>query len=280
MVKRILTALIGILLLIVPVCALAAENVTDDSHLFTREQTEQMKEIINRIRDRYKIDAVILTTDKVPKNRSENTHEQTADYADEYFDKNGFGIGPERDGALFLIDMNNRLPYISTSGVMIDYLDDKRINEAMRYADKYLQVQDFGSATIQVLEYFEKALMNGIREGHFRYDEKTGERLSGIYNKLTTGELIAALAAGTAAGAALFVIILAKYRLKFRTYRFSKATQSSVELSVNEKTFLRESVSRVHVSSGSGGHGHGGGGSGVHISSGGGTHGGGAGRHF
>ena len=279
MVKRITAALLGLLIILLTVSALAAEHVEDRSRLFAPEQITEMNAIITRIRDKYKIDAAVLTTGEVPKNKSESTSEHTADFADEYFDKNGFGIGPEHDGVLFLIDMNNRLPYISTKGIMIDYLDDARLNEAFREADKYLQTHDYGHATVRVLEFFEKVLENGIRQGHFRYDDKTGERLPGLYNRLTAGELVLALIVGVAAGMILYFSVFLKYRLKFRTYRFSKATQSSVELSANDKTFIRESVSRTHVSSGSGG-GKSGSGSGVHFSSGGGLHGGGAGRHF
>ena len=39
-------------------------------------------------------------------------------------------------------------------------------------------------------------MTEGIEEGSFRYDAETGERLSGLYNKLTTGEFIFSVGAG------------------------------------------------------------------------------------
>ena len=38
------------------------------------------------------------------------------DYADDYYDYNGFGCGEDRDGALLLISMEPRYVYISTCG--------------------------------------------------------------------------------------------------------------------------------------------------------------------
>lgn len=276
-------ALLMCLLLLLPAVSLAGAPVIDECRLFTDGEIARMEQLIEEIRQKYRMDAVVLTTEKVPDNRSSYSEEQTMDYADEYFDRNGYGLGQDRDGLLYLIDMNNRVSYLSTSGIMIDYISDNRREELLDAADTYLYQGKYGQAAIALLEKLKGILGKGIEEGHFRYDDVTGERLTGIYNRLTKSEMLAAAAAGVAIAALMYGMVAARYGLKRETYRFDKQTQSSVHYTRDEKTFLRQHVTRTHISSGGGGGsrsgGGGGHGSGVHISSGGGTHGGG-GHHF
>lgn len=275
--------LLCLLVLLLPGMSFAATQVIDESGLFSADEIAQMEELISSIQDTYQMDAVVLTTDKVPNNRSSQAEEETMDYADEYFDRHGYGWGEDRAGLLYLIDMNNRVSYVSTNGVMIDYIDDDRLEELLNAADSYLYQGQYGKAAIALLQKLRSILSRGIEEGHFRYDTVTGERLSGIYNKLTGSETVLAAVAGLGAAALLYASVAAKYGLKKETYRFNKQTQSDVLLTRDEKTFLRQHVTRTRISSGSGGGGSRGGGhsggSGVHISSGGGSHGGG-GHHF
>ena len=257
-------------------------RVVDLCGLFTEDEIGWLEEKIVFIREMYGMDCAVITSRQVPDNRSYNTEEATRAYADAWYEEHGYGEGEDRAGLLYLIDMNNRLPYISTAGVMIDYISDKRLNQLLDTVDPYLQQGKYGSSAQALLDKLESILAKGIEEGHFRYDSATGERLTGLYNKLTTGEI---LVAGIAALAVMSVVGFsnwARYNLKRSTYHFNKDTQSSVNMTQDEKTFLRQHVSRTHISSGSrGGGGHGGGcGSGVHFSSGGMSHGGGGGRHF
>lgn len=46
------------------------------------------------------------------------------EYADDYYDYNGYGFGPEKDGILFLISMEERDWYISTTGFGITAVTD------------------------------------------------------------------------------------------------------------------------------------------------------------
>jgi uncharacterized protein len=123
----------------------------------------------------------------------------------------------------------------------------------------------------------------GRDEGSFRYDEVTGERLSGYYNTLTTGELGVATLAGGGVALAVFLSISGSYSLKGSTYTYDRNGNSSITFTRDEEAFVRQFSRRTprntgtHGASGSGGHRSGG--SGVHRSSGGRSHGGG-GRRF
>ncbi len=49
-------------------------------------------------------------------------------YADDYFDENGYGIGSQYDGALFILDYIGREMAISTSGYGITVFTDYGID--------------------------------------------------------------------------------------------------------------------------------------------------------
>ncbi len=274
--------LLAVLMLMMTPAALAAEAVLDNCGLFTDSEIAEMETLIGEIREKYQMDAAVLTSRSVPYNSSSDSEDQTQAYADDYYDQNGYGMGADGAGILYLIDMKNRVLYLSTKGIMIDYISDNRLEKLLDTAYKYAAKGEYGRSAIRVLEQLQTILSRGIEEGHFRYDDVTGERLTGIYNKLTGGEMILAGILGGGVMAIVYFSVAAKYGLKRRTYRFNRDTQSSVALSKDEKTFLRQHVTRTHIPQGGGGRGGGGGGgrgSGVHMSSGGSFHGGG-GRHF
>ena len=277
--------LLAILLLLCTVCLSASAlaelpMVIDDAGLFTEAEIGQMETIITRIRNTYQIDAVVLTT-----RLSSMSDSALQDYADRYFEDNGYGLGSDASGFLFMIDMGNRYYHISTSGVMIDYLNDRRRDKVQEAVIEEMQDGNYAQAAIVCLGRMEIILQEGIEEGTFRYDSETGERLSGLYNALTLTELLVSLLAGAGAALLLILAVLGRYSLKSSTYHFDRATQSGVELTVDQERFLRRTVTRIKdpppSSGGSGGGGGGGGGRGsaVHVSSGGGSHGGGGG-HF
>ena len=275
MMKRILCLAAAMLLL--PCLALAGEMVADDAGLFTQAEIRQMEEIITRIRDNYQMDAVVVTS-------TAPGYNDTQDFADLYYERGGYGLGDDKAGLLYLIDMRNRVPCISTSGVMIDYITDSRLEELFDCSYDQLAAGQYGQSTITLLNRLESFLRKGRQEGSFRYDTETGKRLSGIYNALTGGEMLVAALAGLAVAAVLFLTVRSRYSLKGGVYRYDLAGNTSCQLTKDDEVFLRQDVIRTRNApppqSGGGGHSGGGMGSSVHTSSSGGSHGGGVGRGF
>lgn len=278
MVKRIVCLLL--LLLMLPIAALANPMVVDDAGLFSVFEINDMEEIIQRIEAEYQMDIVILTTRDVPVTYSDAVIQ---DYADMYFDNNGYGLGEDRAGLLYMIDMTNRAPCISTSGVMIDYITDYRLETLFNVSYDRLAEGNYGRAAVALLNYLERFLQQGREEGSFRYDAATGQRLSGLYNALTPMEMLIAAVVGLGATLVMFLSINGSYNLKGGTYRYDASANASCNMTANDETFIRESVNvmRHTTSSGSSGGGvRSGRGSSVHRSSGGRSHGGGVGRRF
>lgn len=98
-------------------------KIYDDADLLTSEEETQLKVKIDAFIDKYNMDMVIVTTND---NSSSGT---TQDYAQDFYDYNGFGIGKTKDGILLLIDRTygyNDLRIVTTGEAILIY-DDIRI---------------------------------------------------------------------------------------------------------------------------------------------------------
>lgn len=280
MVKKLLPIMIVLLLL--PVIVLADAQVIDKANLFAAGEVSRMNEIIARIEDRHQVDMVVLTTYDVPDDYSESMW-RIRDYADDYYDNGGYGMGPDFSGMLILLDMNNRAIWLSTGGVMIDCITDMREEDIIDRAYSSLSYGRYGDAIIAALSRVEYYMDKGRQEGSFRYDEASGERLSGYFNTLTGAELGIAALVGGGAALVIFLSVNGSYSLHGSTYSYDRASNSTVVLTRDDEVFVRQFTQRTprHTPTSSGGSGGGmrSGGSGVHRSSGGRSHGGG-GRRF
>ncbi len=103
------------------------KQIVDDADLLTDSQEEQLLTEIESIRTDYSFDVVLHTTNSIG-------NKTIADYADDYYDYNGYGIGENRDGLLFMINMNNgeegnRDFYTSTCGFGITAFPDSAIKD-------------------------------------------------------------------------------------------------------------------------------------------------------
>lgn len=263
--------------------ALADTQVQDDAGLFTADEIAEISAICDRIESAYQVDMFVLTSQDVPSG-------QTTAYADDYFDYNGLGMGDDRAGMLYLIDMHNRQCWISTRGVMIDYITDEREEGILDAGWDEMLDKEYGQSVIKVLKQTEKYLKQtekylkqGRTSGQFRYDEVTGRRLTELYepeNMLTGMEILIAAIAGLAVMGIFIASVSGKYNLKGSTYSYDLNGLASVKLSRNDSHFVREHVTRVkHPDPPSSSHGGSSHGSGTHVSSSGATHGGG-GRSF
>ena len=278
MVKKLMAFL---LILLLPLTALAEGQVIDNANLFTAADVSAMNSIIARIEKEHQVDIVVLTTYDVPKDYSESMW-RTRDYADDFYDNGNYGMGEDFSGMLILLDMNNRVMWLSTGGVMIDYITDMREEDILDRAYSYLAYGDYGNAMIAALNRVEHYMNKGREEGTFRYDEATGQRIGGIYNALTTAEIGLAVLAGGVAALIMFMSVSGSYNLAGSTYSYDLNANSDMQLTQDDEVFVRQFHRRtLRNTGGSGGMGGGSrsGGSGVHHSSSGRSHGGG-GRRF
>lgn len=145
----------------------SVQRVFDDAELLTAEEIEQLEEQIIPLQKLMGMDVVLVTT-------ADTGGKDSMNYADDYYDYGGFGVGKNANGVLFLIDMDNREIYISTSGAMIRFLTDTRIDKMLDREIVYMKRSDYFGTMKQFLTDVEGYYREGIPNGQYNYDIKTG----------------------------------------------------------------------------------------------------------
>ena len=177
--------------------------------------------------------------------------------------------------------MDDRYHYLSTTGAMIDYMTDARIENAIDEVTRYLSGGAYAQGASQMISIVRQYVRSGISEGQYRYDVVTGQQLTARHKALTKNEILLALVIGFVVCLIYVACVKSRYSLKGSTYHYSYQDNGFMKLTGQEDTYLRTTTTRMRKPDppeNTGSHG-GGGGSGVHTSSGGTSHGGGGG-HF
>lgn len=93
------------------------DRVVDNANLIDSDEEKELLDKLNEISERQKCDVVIVTIKSLE-------NKTATEYADDFFDYNGYGIGDSRDGILFLVSSDNRKWAISTHGYGITAFTD------------------------------------------------------------------------------------------------------------------------------------------------------------
>ena len=250
--------------------------VYDHADLLTIEEEEELQSYAEVMNDIWKMNFLVITTDDAEGKSS-------MEYADDFYDAQ-FPEESEIDGVAYLIDMDHREIYLSTSGLAIRYLTDERIDIILDAAFECVADGDYYGTFKAFFDESERFFYEGIPEDQYNYDVNTGE--ADYYQepmKLTFGEFLFAFAAALIPAVLTVVFIKAKYQLKFEDFHYNAYTDSEVQLSVKSDRLVNKFIThrRIPQNNHSSGGSRGGGGSrsSVHTSSSGRSHGGG-GRSF
>lgn len=251
--------------------AYASESSIDDqASLFTEEQISELNAQITPIETKTKASVFIVTT-------NDNSTDPTK-YADYYMlDR----IGKNQNGITFYIDMKQRKFIVSTSGNMIDYMTDARIDAMNDLIGTEMGNGNYFSSAETFLNETSTYFDQGVPSNHYRVDADTGKVT--YYKSLTQTEILIAILGALAISILFFILIVSKYKLKFGQYTYPFKEKSSLQLSTKRDTLVNSftttrRIPRNNSNHGSGGGFGGGGGSTTH-NTGGGTFGGG-GRSF
>ncbi len=225
-------------------------KVVDEADLLTSSEEAELEQKVQALVDKYQMDIVLVTV------RSLGGKSYEA-YADDYFDYNGYGIGSKRSGVLFLLSMEDRDLYISTSGEAIDALSDRDINGLLSKASDELADNEFYEAFNSYLNALEAKLK--------------------VYRRGIWGQLPKMLLIGLLIGVVVGGIVLLVLRSQMRTAKPQSGAKEYIvpgtyALRQRQDVFLYSQVRKVRrseTSSGSGG------GTSTHRSSSGRIHGGG-----
>ncbi len=251
MLKSLLLTLCVLIGLVGTDAAAQSVRVFDQANLLTPAQIADLEKKIATFRDAYALDLAVVTTAKTDGKTSRA-------YADDFYDTNDFGTGPEKNGFLLLIDMKNRQIYISTAGSAIRTFTDRRIDA--------------------ILDRQYPSVKSGDYYGAFAVAIETAATMLDTDKNAVFRRFLASIAIGISTALIATVVVSLRYRRPFRPVDLNERLVCSMTLTQHSDTFRdTRTTSRTieRKSSGSGG----GGGSSTHTSSSGRTHGGG-GRSF
>lgn len=241
------------------------QKIYDQAQLFSDYETTIIEDAINKFEKTANMEAIVVTTD-------EAHGKTTRDYADDFFDQHQFGFGPEYDGILVLIDLNQRTYWISTHGRSIKLFTDSRIEQLLDHSESAMRNGDYANAATTILAEATKYAND------YRYDEQTHAFKK--VHRIVWYEGLVAVGLALVAGIGTFFSVFASYNLKRSTYNYSYRDNGQLKLTTNEDSLVNTAVTTRYIPPRSNkGGGGGGGGSSTHRSSGGSTHGGG-GRGF
>lgn len=287
--KRTLSALIlsfGLLFsLAMAVSAETPDLVVDQIDLLTDQEEQALTEKAAAFQAEYGMDVVIVTNQSL----GSKTPEQ---YADDYYDYNGYGY----DGVLFLLSMEYRDWYISTSGDGIYAITDYGIEKLgdvvvphLKNGNYYKAFDAFLDALVPYFDQFKTGtpidgradesgdFYIGTQEEVVHYEDRNTPSLGSRILHGLPGSIVLGLVAATVS---LLIMRSSMNTKKKQTAAKVYMQEHSYDLFQRRDTFLYSNTvkTRIQESSSSGGSSHSGGGSSTHHSSSGRSHGGGGGK--
>lgn len=141
------------------------EKVYDFAELLSDNEEEKLLKEINAYINKYHIDLAVVTI-------SSNNKNSPQEYADDFYDYNSFGKGNNRDGILFLIDMQNREIYMTTTGNAIKMYNDHRIDFVLDKVHEKMTEKKYYQATSEYIDIISKYASLGLPSSKDRKIEK------------------------------------------------------------------------------------------------------------
>ena len=235
----------------------ANEKIYDFAELLTEEEEKQLYDKVKEFIANTNLDLAIVTI---------NTHvkDSTQEYADDFYDYNDFSI----DGLAFVIDMQNRIFYISTAGKAMLYYDDYRIEYILSALDQEMYNHEYFNACNTLISQLTEYYNHGFSDNADKY-VVIGTQ---IYRK--TPYLLLSIIAVVSATIGTLILALRNKKIKLATNSNDYFDNKSFEITKDTKEFISSNTSRVYIPpADSGGGGSSGGG--FHSGSSGASHGGG-----
>ena len=133
------------------------------------DEEERLNRKLQKIKDKYGFDAVVVTTDSF-------NGMSARDYADDFYDYSQYS----KDGILFVLNMTERTWYVSTKGKGIDYFTDYGIDAIFEEMAEDLSDGKYYDAFVIYADRVEKYVVNGM-QGNVA-DVGNEEKSFGVFN--------------------------------------------------------------------------------------------------
>lgn len=245
-------------------------RLVDDAGLLTESEFSLLEEKFNSLSEELNFDIVVVTVDGLD-------GKSPMDFADDYYDYNGYGYGANHDGCLFLISMEERDWYISTTGYGITAITDYGIDYIESAVVPYLSSGDYYGA----FNEFAETVVDFVVEARNGSAYDIDNMIDGYNpNERSTGDKIKTVLICIAAGLIISLIVTFGIKRSYtKAVHFNRDARNylvpgSLNMTGSYDNFLYSNVTKVRIQSESSS----GGGSSTHVSSSGTSHGGGGGK--
>ena len=141
-----------------------AQRVFDEANILSAEEEEKIENEIIEFQKDTAIDFAFLSTQKPITSQR--------DYADSFYDSKSFGYGKDNSGILYFVDMYNRIPYLCTTGIAIDFMTDARIANAHEICFEDLKNGNYYEAIQKMIVVLKAYIYDGIPFGRYTYFKK------------------------------------------------------------------------------------------------------------
>ena len=246
-----------LLIFFTTVSSFAKERIIDNAGLLNSEEKISLAELADNIASTYNFDLVIVTEKNIG-------NVKPVDYADDFFDYNGYGLGEDRDGCLFLQVTRSRDYWFSTSGRGIEILNSSAFKKLEADTVKFLSNDEPYNAYRAFLLDWDKFLSLDASGRHYNFFQQWNT-------------VLVAIAWLLAFGIGSIIVLIWKKQMNTalaQTHATAYMVPGSFGFSEKKDRFLYSRVTkteRPRESSSSGG--------GSHTSSSGRSHGGGGGKY-
>lgn len=207
-------------------------RLVDNAGLLSEDEYETVLEKLDTTSENLNFDIVVVTTDSVGS-------KTVTEYADDFYDYNGYGYGSDRDGAVLLISMEDRSWWISACGEGKYSLSKSKCDSIGEDIIEYLSEGDYENAFIEFADCCGRYVVN-YRNGDADTDYSYGKEplsILAIPVSLVIGFIIA-----------FIVVAVMKGKLKsvkFQTAADNYVKEGSMNITESRDLFLYRTVSRV-----------------------------------
>lgn len=194
-------------------------RVVDEADLLNGDEEAELLEIVDEISERHQFDVVVVTMNSL-------NGEDIQYYAADYYDYNGYGMGDNYDGAMFIMSMEEREWFILTTGYGIDVLEDYEIDSIGEKMVSDLSDGYYFDAFITFAEEVDYEVEYGVQE--------------------PTPSILLSIAAGLVLGLIPAFIIRGKLKsVKMQTSAGGYVNKAGRKITAKQDIFLYHTVNRT-----------------------------------
>jgi uncharacterized protein len=147
-------------MLIISAPLFAKSRVVDSAGLLSAAEAASLQGLADNISVTFNFDLVIVTENDIGNARP-------GEYADNFFENNGYGFGEDRDGCLFLVVMGTRDYWFSTTGRGIRILRDAAADKLEKDTVSSLSNGDYYNAFAAFLNDWDEFLGLDAKGRHY-----------------------------------------------------------------------------------------------------------------